>query len=108
GPGTNTRSQPAAYAQLTAENVPHLKLKWAFGYPGATSGGTQPVVAGGRVYVGTAEGDLYSLDASTGCVHWIFEADAGIRSAISLGRAAGDRLAAFFGDQSANVYSVDV
>jgi polyvinyl alcohol dehydrogenase (cytochrome) len=84
-----------------------LKLKWAFGYPGATSGGTQPVVAGGRVYVGTAEGDLYSLDASTGCVHWIFEADGGIRSAISLGKAGGDKLAAFFGDQSANMYSVD-
>jgi polyvinyl alcohol dehydrogenase (cytochrome) len=104
---TNTRFQPAASAQLTAENVPRLKLKWAFGYPGATSGGTQPVVAGGRVYVGTAEGDLYSLDASTGCVHWIFEADAGIRSAISLGKVGNDKLAAFFGDQSANMYAVD-
>jgi polyvinyl alcohol dehydrogenase (cytochrome) len=104
---TNSRFQPAASAQLTADNVPRLKLKWAFGYPGATSGGTQPVVAGGRVYVGTAEGDYNSLDANTGCVHWIFEADGGIRSAISLGKAGGDRLAAFFGDQSANMYSVD-
>jgi polyvinyl alcohol dehydrogenase (cytochrome) len=104
---TNTRFQPAVAAQLTPENVPRLKLKWAFGYPGATSGGTQPVVVGGRVYVGTAEGDLYSLDAKTGCVHWIFEADAGIRSAISIGKTDGGKLAAYFGDQSANVYEVD-
>src|SRR5258708_3100223 len=31
---TNTRFQPANAAKLTLEDVPRLKLKWAFGYPG--------------------------------------------------------------------------
>src|SRR6266436_7369293 len=60
---TNTRFQPASAAGMTVDDVPRLKLKWAFGFPGASSGGTQPVVVGGRVYVGDAEGDLFALDA---------------------------------------------
>jgi polyvinyl alcohol dehydrogenase (cytochrome) len=50
---TNTRFQPAADAGLTADDIPQLKLKWAFGFPGATSASSQPVVAGDRVYVGS-------------------------------------------------------
>jgi polyvinyl alcohol dehydrogenase (cytochrome) len=102
---TNTRFQPAEAARLNPDDVRHLKLKWAFGYPGATSGGTQPVVVGGRLYVATAEGDVYSLDAKTGCVYWSFQADAGVRSAISIGKTGG-KFSAYFGDQSANVYAL--
>ena len=104
---TNTRFQSAVAAQLTAADVPRLKLKWAFGYPGAASGGTQPVVVGNGLYVGTAEGDLYALDAKSGCVRWTFQAEGGIRSAVSIGAFSGNRLAAYFGDQSATVYAVD-
>lgn len=107
GTMTNTRFQPADSAGLSADEVPRLKLKWVFGYPGAASGGTQPVVVGGRLYVGTAEGDVFALDAETGCVHWMFQTDAGVRSAISIGKAGGGKLLAYFGDQSANVYGVD-
>jgi polyvinyl alcohol dehydrogenase (cytochrome) len=32
---SNARFQPAKGAGLTAEQVPNLKLKWAFGFPGA-------------------------------------------------------------------------
>src|SRR4029077_12466600 len=104
---TNARFNSGTSAGLTAEDVPRLKLKWAFGYPGATSGGTQPVVVGGRLYVGTAEGDVFALDAKTGCIYWNFEADAGVRSPINIGKAASGKLTAYFGDQSANMYAVD-
>jgi len=104
---TNTRFQPASAAGMTVDDVPRLKLKWAFGFPGASSGGTQPVVVGGRVYVGDAEGDLFALDARTGCIHWTIEVEAGIRSAITIGKRGAGGLAAYFGDQSANVYAVD-
>jgi hypothetical protein len=30
------RYQPSGMAQLAAADVPHLKLKWAFGYPGGS------------------------------------------------------------------------
>ena len=105
---TNTRFQPDDAAELSAVDVPRLKLKWAFGFPGATSGGTQPVVVDGRVYVGTAEGDVYALDAKSGCVYWRFESEAAVRSAISVGKAPNGRLAGYFGDQSANMYAVDL
>ena len=104
---TNSRYQPADAAGMAAADVPRLKLKWAFGYPGASSGGTQPVVVGDRLYVATAEGDVFSLDAKTGCVHWTFQTEAGVRSAINIGKAATGKLFAYFGDQSANVYAVD-
>jgi polyvinyl alcohol dehydrogenase (cytochrome) len=104
---TNARFQSAAAAGLKAEDLPRLTLTWAFGFPGATSAGTQPVVAGGRVYVATAEGQVYVLDAKTGCVHWTLEVDAAIRSAITLDQRGEGQLVAYFGDQAANVYAVD-
>jgi polyvinyl alcohol dehydrogenase (cytochrome) len=104
---TNARFQSAAAAGITAGDVSRLKLKWAFGFPGATSAGTQPVVAGGRVYVATAEGEMYVLDAKTGCVHWTLEVEASIRSAITLEQRGNGELIAYFGDQTANVYAVD-
>jgi polyvinyl alcohol dehydrogenase (cytochrome) len=104
---TNSRFEPAAAAGMTADDVPRLKLKWAFGYPGASSGGTQPVVVGGRVYVADAEGDLFALDAQSGCIHWSIEVEAGIRSAVTIGKRGPDGLAAYFGDQAANLYAVD-
>ena len=77
----NTRFQSAQAAGLSADQVPHLKLKWAFGLPagGDTSG--EPSVFGGRVFFGDYNSFAYSLDASTGCVYWSFRADAQIRTA---------------------------
>jgi len=99
--------QPAAAARLRAEDVPRLTLKWAFGFPGATSAGTQPVVFGGRVYSATAEGELYVIDAKTGCLHWTLEVESSIRTAITLEQRTGGELVAYFADQAANVYAVD-
>ncbi len=103
----NSRFQPAAAAGLTAEQVPKLKLKWAFGFPNATSMYGQPTVAGGRVYAGADTGFVYALSASTGCVYWSYQAQAGVRTAISIAPVSGGRYAAFFGDVKANVYAVD-
>jgi polyvinyl alcohol dehydrogenase (cytochrome) len=102
----NSRFQPAAAAGISAREVPRLKLKWAFAFPGASSGGSQPVVFGGRVYVGSWEGEVYSVDAKTGCIHWMLETESGVPSAIVLGNIGG-RLTAYFGDLAANVYAAD-
>jgi len=103
----NTRFQAAHAAGITAEEVPRLTLKWAFGFPGASSAGTQPVIVAGRVYVATAEGELYALDAKSGCVYWTLEVEAAVRSAITLDERPDGMLVAYFGDQSATVYAVD-
>ena len=100
----NSRYQPAA--GLTPAQVPKLALKWAFGFPNGTSAYGQPTIAGGRVYVGSDNGFVYALDASSGCVYWSFQSQGGVRTAISIGRA-GSRYAAYFADVKANVYAID-
>jgi len=102
----NVRMQPAAMAGLSAGEVPKLKLKWAFGFPGAARAAAQPTIAGGRIFAGSDTGKVYSLDARTGCTYWTFKADATVRSAISIGQV-GDRWVAYFGDQRAQAYAVD-
>jgi polyvinyl alcohol dehydrogenase (cytochrome) len=107
---SNTRYQDAAMAGLSAADVPRLRVKWAFGFPGELSMDSQPTVAGGRVFAGTQSGVVYALNAATGCVHWTFQAAAAVRAAVSVGQIqtrSGARVAAFIGDRSANVYAVD-
>lgn len=105
---TNARFQDAAGAQLMAEQVSHLKLKWAFGFPGAKSVYSQPTVVGGRVFVAVDTGAVYSLDAARGCSYWMYQAEGPVRSAISIGpgRTTADALA-YFGDLKGNVYAVN-
>src|SRR6266478_8322182 len=55
---TNTRFQHAEMAGISSQDVPQLKLKWAFGFPGDSSASAQPVVLGGRVYVGSWGGKI--------------------------------------------------
>ena len=102
----NTRFQDAASARLTAADVPKLKLKWAFAFPGDLQSYSQATLAGGRLFVGSWGGKVYSLDASSGCVHWFFDAGAGVRSAIAIADV-GPRQMAIFGDMAANVVALD-
>jgi polyvinyl alcohol dehydrogenase (cytochrome) len=103
----NSRFQPAKLAGLSREQVTRLKLKWAFGFAGATTTYGPPTIAGGRLFLGSADGTVYSLDARSGCVYWTFKAAATVRSAISLGPFAKGRHAAWFGDMKGNVYAID-
>ena len=98
----NTRFQPLP--GLTAEQVPALKLKWAFGFPNATSTFGQPTIAGGRLFLGSEDGTVYSLDARTGCIYWTYKAAATVRTAVSIDASL---TGLYFGDVKANVYRVD-
>ena len=100
----NSRFQSAP--GLSAEQVPRLKLKWAFGFPNGNSAYGQPTVAGGRVFIGSDTGFVYSLDVATGCVYWSFKALAGVRTAISIGREAS-AFYAYFGDIKGTVYALN-
>ena len=107
---TNTRFQSAQAAGLTADQVPRLKLKWAFGVPDATEMYSQPTVVSGRIFIGGDSGYVYSIDAKSGCVYWSFLAQAGVRTAptiAALKTRGAAKYAAYFGDQRANAYAVD-
>ena len=109
GGAGNRRFQTAEQAGLTAARVPELRLKWAFGFPDTSVAWAQATVAGGRVYIGSQSGIVYSLDAGTGCVHWTFGAGGGVRTAVSLGpnRRAASGYAVYFADTQSNAYAVD-
>lgn len=93
---------------FSVDQIPRLQLQWAFGFDGETSAATQPIVVGGRVYVGSGSGRLYSLDARSGCTHWTFKADAGVRAAPIVGTAGtGEPASVFAGDLSTRVYRLD-
>jgi outer membrane protein assembly factor BamB len=106
GGPSQRRFQSAEMAQLAAEDVPRLKLKWAFGFPGASFAFAQPTVMGGRIFIGSQSGKVYSLDANTGCTYWEFYAGAGaaVRTAITVGQNATGWVA-YFGDVKANVHA---
>lgn len=107
---SNTRFQSAQNAGLTGDQVPKLKLKWAFGFPGGASAYGQPTVVSGRVFVGADTGHIYSLDAKTGCVYWSFLTKAGTRNAMTIGPVKGHpgvKYGVFFGDLKSNVYGID-
>jgi polyvinyl alcohol dehydrogenase (cytochrome) len=98
----NTRFQPAKAAGLTRQTTLGLKLKWAFGFPGVTTAFGTPTVVDGRLFVGAADGAVYSLDARTGCTYWTYTAAAGVRVApVVRGQAV------YFGDLRGNVYAVN-
>jgi polyvinyl alcohol dehydrogenase (cytochrome) len=109
-PGLNdARFQDGKDANMTAAKVARLKVKWAFGFPGASETYAQPTIVDGKIFVSSDAGYVYSLDAETGCVHWSFDVGAGVRSPVVVGqlKAGTAQYAAFLGDIRGNVYALD-
>ena len=106
GNTSNTRFQDASRAGLTPADVPKLKVKWAFGFPGDQSANAHPTVVGGRLYVGSAGGTVYSLSSAKGCIYWYFETGSTVRGAVAL-HHIGNAYVAYFGDARATMYAVD-
>jgi polyvinyl alcohol dehydrogenase (cytochrome) len=103
---SNTRFQSSQDAKLSTADVPRLKPKWVFAFPDATSMRSQPAVYRGRVFVGSQDGTVFSLDAATGCAHWSTVVNAEVRSGMTVGEVAG-KPTVFFGDSSGYYYALD-
>ena len=108
----NSHSIPAAIAGLSASEIPRLKLKWAFTYPGAQRARSQPTIGMGTLFVGSQDGTVYALDAKSGCVRWTFRASVEVRTPIVLSHAdtpamRGKPPMAFFGDVTGRAYALD-
>jgi polyvinyl alcohol dehydrogenase (cytochrome) len=103
----NTRYQPEP--GLAREDVPRLKLKWAFGYPGSLTYG-QPTIFGNRLFVSSATGRVAALNARTGCLYWSAELGGIVRTAAVIAPLPGaspERFAVFFGDDQAVMHALD-
>jgi polyvinyl alcohol dehydrogenase (cytochrome) len=103
----NSRYQPKP--GIKPEDVPRLKVKWAFAHPGPMATG-EPTIIGDCLYLTTEVGVIYCLNAQTGCTYWTMNAGAAVRAAISVGPLpAGSpaKVALYFGDEKSTVQSVD-
>jgi polyvinyl alcohol dehydrogenase (cytochrome) len=104
---SNTRFQTRDMAGMTAGDVPKLKLKWAIGLPDTSHAWSQPTVAGGRVFVGSHGGRVYSLDAETGCVVWSFLATGATHTAVVIGEGRANSTIAYFTTIPGWLYALD-
>ncbi|MBM3785274.1 MAG: cytochrome C oxidase Cbb3 [Acidobacteria bacterium] len=96
----NARYQPDG--GIGVADVSKLELKWAFVFDGDVNSFAQPSVIGNTLFTGSVSGAVYALHARTGCVHWYFQANGPVRTAIRIVDGA-----ALFADQTGWVYSVD-
>lgn len=104
--GAQRRFQRAEMARLSAADVPRLRLRWAFGFEGATRAYAQPAVLGGMLFVGSAGGVVHALDARSGCSWWEYRARGPVRTAIAAARSASGWVL-LFGDQRGHAYALD-
>jgi polyvinyl alcohol dehydrogenase (cytochrome) len=105
---TNARYQNNS--GIAADQVGRLELKWAFAFPGDVNAFAPPAVLGDSLFVGSAGGLIYALEAKSGCIRWQFQADGPVRTAMRIAALGaprdGARHAVFFGDQSGGFYAV--
>ena len=78
-----------------------LELKWRFKTGGAIN--SSPVIDGSKVLIGSYDGYLYALDASSGKELWRFKTGGEILSTPAISGGA-----AYFGSKDGNVYAVSL
>src|SRR5262249_34914338 len=102
----NTRFQPAESAGLSATDLPKLELKWAYGFAGDVTAFPAPAIGNGTLFVGSAGGLVQALDARTGCLHWTYQANGPVRSALAPVADGADTILVF-SDQNGGVHALD-
>jgi polyvinyl alcohol dehydrogenase (cytochrome) len=93
-------------AGIAGSDLNAIKLRWAFGFAETGSVVGNPTIRGNTLFIGVDSGVVHALDVDTGCVHWTFKADTGVRTAPAFGMV-NDAPRLFFGDNGGQVYSVD-
>jgi len=95
--------------QINTKNISDLKLSWVFAFPFASRARVQPTIVGNTLFTASQNGVIYALDRLTGCIQWRYQADAEIRSAITIGydeNNQANRL--YFSDFEGHVYALDL
>ena len=72
------RGGPSHSGVYASQAPRQLSLKWAFATGGAIV--SSPAVAGGVVYFGSHDGNLYAADAASGKLRWKFDAHGQVNS----------------------------
>jgi len=89
-------------ANLTSEQVPKLKLKWAFGFDGGTVTRSKPTVIDNSMIFGSQ-----CLDMQTGCVQWMFQAEGNVRGGIAVSENKKEGIRLYFADFNCTTYALN-
>jgi outer membrane protein assembly factor BamB len=93
---------PARSGATAVEIRPPFERKWYRLFPEeGLMAGVQPVIAGGRVFVGTMRGTLHAVDCDTGQDVWVYRAEGAILHTCAV---EGGRV--IFGDGSGKISAV--
>jgi len=103
----NTRYQPMDRAGLSKEDIPQLKLKWAFKLPNTKAPRSQPAITTDTVYVGGEKGHLFALDKSSGCIKWHRQFEDEVRTAMVIADVSSKLRLLFFGDDNAVMHALN-
>jgi hypothetical protein len=97
-------ARDGARSGATATEIrPPFERKWYRLFPDeGLLAGVQPVIADGRVFVGTMHGSLHALDADTGRDVWVYRAEGAILHACAV-----DAGKVVFGDSSGKVCALN-
>ena len=99
------RSDPRRTCFAAEDLKAPLHLDWAVAFTGERIGtATEPIVAGGRVFVATHAGHLYALELATGAPHWCFAAPGPLLHAPAV---EGSRVIVAAAGAGAGVYALD-
>ncbi len=95
---------PARTGATTAEIRPPFERKWyrLFADEGLMAG-VQPIVADGKVFVGTMAGTLHAIDSDTGRDLWTFKTAGAILHTCAV---AGGKV--FFGNAEGKIYALNL
>jgi polyvinyl alcohol dehydrogenase (cytochrome) len=102
----NARFQTAESAGLKAADIPRLELKWAYGFAGDVTAFGAPAILAGTIFTGSAGGAVQALDAKTGCLYWLYQANGPVRSGMAVS-AEGGATTLVFSDQNGWVHALD-
>jgi hypothetical protein len=95
---------PGRSGATSTEIRPPFERKWYRLFPDeGLMAGVQPIVAGGKVFVGTMVGVLHAMDDVTGEDVWAFKTPGAILHTCAV---AGNKV--FFGNAEGKVYAVDI
>jgi hypothetical protein len=95
---------PGRSGATSTEIRPPFERKWYRLFPDeGLMSGIQPVIEGGKVFIGTMRGNLHAIEDNTGRDVWVFETP---RAILHTCAVAGNKV--FFGNVEGRVYAVDI
>jgi polyvinyl alcohol dehydrogenase (cytochrome) len=107
---SGTRMMSAELAGLSKPELENLELAWAIAFPGVTGLRSAPVIVGETMfYSAVSTRKVFALDTDSGCVRWVYDSPAPLRSSVTIAEigGTGGRQALFFGDARGDMHSLD-